>query len=89
MVDASSINVIDVTAFQKIHELREELAARAIVFAHARAKRNLSKFFKQGWLMKRRALRMEYDFPTVKSAVRAFNGRANKAAAPEHHASQA
>jgi MFS superfamily sulfate permease-like transporter len=89
VIDASSINVIDVTALQKIDELREELAARGIVFAHARAKRNLAKFFNQGWLMKRHAPRMEYDFPTVKSAVRAFNRRTKKAAAPEHHTSQA
>lgn len=35
--------------------------------------------------MKRRALRIEYDFPTVKSAVRAFNRRTKKAAVPEQH----
>jgi high affinity sulfate transporter 1 len=85
VVDASSINVIDVTAFQKIDELQEELAARGIVLAHARAKRNLARFFNQGWLMKRRARRMEYDFPTVKSAVRAFNSRTKKAAVLEQH----
>ena len=85
VVDASSINVVDVTAFQKIDELREELAARGIVLAHARAKRNLARFFNQGWLMKRRALRIEYDFPTVKSAVRAFNSRTKKATVPERH----
>jgi high affinity sulfate transporter 1 len=88
VIDASSINVIDVTAFQKIGELGEELAARGIVLGHARAKRNLARFFNRDWLMERRAMNRKYDFPTVKSAVRAFNRRTKKAAAPEHHTSQ-
>ena len=89
VIDASSINVIDVTALQKIEEFREELAARGIVFAHARAKRNLARFFRGDWLMKRRALRMEYDFATIKSAERAFKRHKKKQAELEHHASQA
>ncbi len=82
VIDASSINVIDVTAYQKIDELREELAARDIVLAHARAKRNLARFFNHDWLMKRRALHIKYDFPTVKSAVHAFNNRVDEGVSP-------
>ena len=82
VIDASSINVIDVTAYQKIDELREELAARDIVLAHARAKRNLARFFNHDWLMNRRALHIKYDFPTVKSAVHAFNNRVDEGVSP-------
>jgi high affinity sulfate transporter 1 len=53
VVDASSINVVDITALQKIDELREELAAQGIVLAVARAKRNLMKFFNYDWGLKR------------------------------------
>jgi len=89
VIDASSINVVDVTAIQKVGELREELAARGIVLAHARTKRNLARFFNRDWLMEHRARRMQYDFPTVKSAVRAFKRRNKEAAEQPPHASQA
>ncbi|MDX2424334.1 MAG: sulfate permease, partial [Amphritea sp.] len=46
VVDASSVNVMDITALQKVDELREELSAQGIVFAIARAKPSLFKFFK-------------------------------------------
>ena len=49
VVDASSVNVIDITAVQKVDELREELSAQGIVFAIARGKQNLSKFFNAEW----------------------------------------
>ncbi len=75
VVDASSINVIDITALQKIDELREELAAQGIVLATARAKRNLMKSFNHDWGVKRRELHARYHFDTIKSAVRAFNKR--------------
>ena len=82
VVDASSINVIDITALQKVDELREELAARGIVLATARAKRNLWKFFNHDWGIKRRDLHAKYHFDTIKSAVRAFNNRTGKEASP-------
>jgi high affinity sulfate transporter 1 len=75
VIDASSINVIDVTALQKFDELREELAAQGIVLATARVKQSLSRFFNPDWGMKRRELHVRYRFHTVKSAVRAFNNR--------------
>jgi len=82
VVDASSINVIDITALQKIDELREELAAQGIVLNVARAKRNLMKFFNHDWGVKRREAYAGHRFDTIKSAVRAFNKRAGKEAAP-------
>ena len=75
VVDASSINVIDITALQKLDELREELAAQGIVLATARVKRSLSRFFNYDWGMKRCELHAEYRIHTVKSAVRAFKNR--------------
>jgi high affinity sulfate transporter 1 len=77
VVDASSVNVIDITALQKVDELREELSAQGIVFAIARAKPNLLKFFNAEWGMKRQEVHAQYRFNTIKSAVRAFNNREN------------
>jgi len=75
VVDASSINVVDITALQKLDELREELAAQGIVLATARVKQSLWRFFNYDWGMKQRELHAEYRFHTVKSAVRAFKNR--------------
>ena len=75
VIDASSINVLDITALQKIDELREEMSAQGIVFAVAHAKQNLSKYFKSDWAVKHLELHARYRFDTVRSAVRAFNNR--------------
>jgi len=80
LVDASSINVVDLTTFQKIDELREELAAGGIVLAVARAKPNLWKFFNQEWALKRRETHVSYRFDTISAAVRAFKNRVNEEA---------
>jgi high affinity sulfate transporter 1 len=56
VVDASSINVIDITALQKVDELREELSAQGIVLATARIKHSLSRFFNHDWGVKQREL---------------------------------
>ena len=82
VLDASSINVVDVTALQKIDELREELAAQGILLVTARAKRNLWKFFNPDWGVKRHEQYAGYRFDTIKSAVRAFNNRVEKGASP-------
>jgi high affinity sulfate transporter 1 len=75
VVDASSINVVDITALQKVDELREELAAQGIVFALASAKHSLTKYFKNDWGVKHLERYKRYRFDTVKSAVHAFNNR--------------
>ena len=75
VIDASSINVVDITAIQKIDELREELAAQGIKLVSARVKQNLSKFFKQAWGAERMETHAKYRYDTLKSAVRAFNNR--------------
>ena len=88
VIDASSINVVDVTSLHKIDELREELAAQGIVLATARAKRNLWRFFNRDWGVKRRDLYAKYRFDTIKSAVRAFNNRVNEGVSPEPDSSR-
>ena len=82
VIDASSINVIDITALQKLDELREELAAQGVVLASARVKRNLLRFFNYEWGLKRRDRYAKYRFDTIKSAVRAFNNRVEEAVSP-------
>ena len=83
VIDASSINVVDITALQKFDELREELSAQGIVLASARVKHSLSRFFSHGWIVKHRERHAEYRFHTVKSAVRAFNNRVEEVVSTE------
>lgn len=80
LLDASPINIIDLTAFQKLVELREELAAKGIMLALARAKPNLWKFFNQGWALKRRKADAKYHFDTINTAVCAFSNRVKEKA---------
>ena len=72
ILDASPINVLDVTALHKIQELREELAAQGIVLAYARAKRSLARFFRVDWATYLDDSDVAYDFPTVRAAVVAY-----------------
>ena len=75
LIDASSINVVDITAIQKVDELREELAARGISLVSARVKLNLSKYFNEEWGARRKETYAKSRYDTLKSAVRAFNDR--------------
>ena len=75
VIDASSINVVDITAIQKVDELREELAAQGIMLVSARVKQSLLKFFKEDWGLRRKETHALYRYDTLKSAVRAFNNR--------------
>ncbi len=81
VVDASPINILDVTAVQKVGELREELAAQGVILAFARAKRSLARFFTGGWFDQVREANTAHNFTTVRAAVNAFRKR-SKAAAP-------
>jgi high affinity sulfate transporter 1 len=82
VVDASSVNVVDITALQKFDELREELAAQGIVLATACVKQSLWRFLNPDWGVKHRELHAKYRFHTVKSAVRAFNNRVEDEVSP-------
>ncbi len=73
VIDASPINVMDVTALQKVTELRETLAAEGIVLAHAHAKSNLGRFFNGHQPAQQLGNRKFHGFPTLKSAIAAFH----------------
>ncbi|MCB1859033.1 MAG: SulP family inorganic anion transporter [Gammaproteobacteria bacterium] len=73
VIDASSVNVIDATAFHKIEDLKDELAQNGIVLAFARAKPHLSSFFKKEWWDEKQQKHEEFTFFTLKGAVRAYN----------------
>ncbi len=88
VVDASPINVLDLTAAQKIREFREDLAAQGVVLAYARMKQSLNRFFVSAWVTEQRHAMGPRDFPTVGAAVKAFRNR-NKAATPSSTAPQA
>jgi high affinity sulfate transporter 1 len=75
VVDASSVNVVDITAVQKVDELREELAARGIKFVSARVKQSLLRYFREDWGAGRKQANAIYRYDTLKSAVKAFNNR--------------
>jgi high affinity sulfate transporter 1 len=72
VVDASSINVLDVTGLRKLDELRQELAAEGVSVYYARVKRHLERFFNSGFALERRAAAKQYRFQTLKPAIRAF-----------------
>jgi high affinity sulfate transporter 1 len=73
VVDASSINLVDATAAQRVAELRAALAAQGIELAVARAKRQLRRYFDPRWVERRGGPFAGARFPTLKSAVRAFD----------------
>ena len=75
LIDASPINVIDYTALQKLDELREELRARGITLAYARVKQSLHRFFRSDWVTEREQAEGRLVFPTVRSAIDAFERR--------------
>jgi high affinity sulfate transporter 1 len=78
IVDASPINIVDLTALQKIDELREELEAQGIVLVAARIKRSVFRFFKPHWSHTRREERRKYTFYTLKAAISAFRKRSKQ-----------
>ncbi len=75
VVDASPVNVVDATAINKIDDLREELAARGIELRFARTKGGLRRFFRREWAKAFTEARAAIVFPTLRSAVKAFNKR--------------
>ena len=75
VVDASPINVIDSTALKQVEQLIDELAARGIVFAVARRKHAVKRLFEASWVDVRSELADEHNYPTLTSAVEAFNAR--------------
>ena len=83
IIDASPINILDITAVQKIDALYKELATQGIVLARARAKRSRSRFFSGDWGKERDEIQSERDFPTIKDAIKAFRNRPEKPVAQD------
>jgi SulP family sulfate permease len=79
VLDASPINWIDATALEHLDELRSELAAQGIVFGIARARLSLHRAFNPSWIAQQPDAMKFRRFPTLKSAVHAFE-RLNAAA---------
>jgi SulP family sulfate permease len=78
VIDAGSINIVDSTAIQKIDQLREELAAQGMELAVARKNPNIAKFFVSSWVSARWEFVESRNFPTLKSAIRAFKSRGDE-----------
>ena len=72
VLDASSINYVDVTAIQKVEELAEELAARGVRTVVVNLKRHVLRPFEQEWVRERLERSAADVFPTIKTATRAF-----------------
>jgi SulP family sulfate permease len=78
VVDASPVNVIDSTALKKVEQLIDELAARGVAFAVAHRKHTVGRLFEASWVDVRRELNVEHSYPTLTSAVNAFNARSGR-----------
>lgn len=72
VIDASSINVIDVSALNTLQALRSELEAEGISVYHARAKRHLERYFNTEFAQQHRDAGKERRFQTLNPAVRAY-----------------
>jgi MFS superfamily sulfate permease-like transporter len=72
VIDASSVNVIDVTGLRKLDELRAELASEGVSVYFARVKRHLERFFNEEFAKERRKAAKKYRFQTLKPAINAF-----------------
>jgi len=75
VIDASSVNIVDSTAIQKIDQLRDELAARGMELAVACRKPNVGRFFLGSWVDARWEMVENRNFPTLKSTIQAFKQR--------------
>lgn len=75
VIDASPVNVIDFSAWQKLEELRDELADQGIVLVYARVRRSLERFFRSEQVAIAREQHNFYAYPTLKSAISAFKAR--------------
>ena len=72
VIDASSVNVVDVSALNTIHALHSELEAERISLYYARVKRHLERYFNAEFAQEQRDADKAYRFQTLKPAVRAY-----------------
>jgi len=72
IVDLSPVSFVDATAVQRFDELREELTAQGVTLALARVEHQLGGIFEAPWLERRRSDAAALTFPSLRSAVQAF-----------------
>ncbi len=72
VIDASPINVIDVTAVAKIDELRKELEVTGVRLNVARMRQNLGGFFNRCFVKERGKAGKWWRFQTLNPAIRAY-----------------
>lgn len=72
IIDASSINIIDVSSLNKLKELRRELKVRDISIYFARVKKELERFFNRDYTDGHQKAMKKRRFQTLKPAIRAF-----------------
>jgi high affinity sulfate transporter 1 len=74
VIDASPVNILDITAMHKLIDLRAELEGRGITVKLARVKQSLLAFFNSTWITEHSENR-EDRFSTLSAAVEAFQQR--------------
>ena len=86
VIDASSINVVDVSALNALLTLRRELEAEGIAVYQTRVKRHLERYFNADFASARRKADRRHRFQSIKSAIRAFekHKREQRQAATDH-----
>jgi len=72
VVDASPVNLVDITALHNLMDLREELEGRGIKLKFARVKQSLWKFFSARWVADHPQFNKEPRYNTLASVVEAF-----------------
>jgi len=75
VVDASPVNLVDITALHTLLDLREELEGRGIKLKFARVKQSLWKFFSARWVADHPQFNKEPRYNTLASVVEAFAQR--------------
>ena len=83
VIDAGAINVVDYTAVETVDALHQGLQAKGVVLVLARVKQSLGRrFFHAAWVVSRREKAAMQVFPTVESAIEAFQRRGERKAPP-------
>jgi high affinity sulfate transporter 1 len=75
VVDLSPVNVVDITAVRAFDDLRQQLADRGIVLGTARGQSTAVRRFDADWMRAHLELNKAFEFPTLRSAMRAFEDR--------------
>ena len=75
IVDASPINVLDITALHNLKDLIEDLEGRGITLRFARVKHSLWSYFSSSWVAGQQKAKQRVRYNTLTQAVEAFKQR--------------